>query len=126
MTAPALPTTRLGQLREKVAAAMGDEIVVHADVVEALEPPCYLLGWGAPWLDYMNGCSYVARPAVICVAGRISAAEGMANLERLLEAATPRLALIGPIERVETPSTLDVANITYLTARIILRTTVNL
>jgi hypothetical protein len=119
----------LSKVRQAMAAGLdgitldGVEVVVHADIAESLEPPCYLLSWGVPMLEPMTGCNFTARPAVICVGGRITAADGQANVEYLVQAAIVQLrSLKGyAIDFVEQLVQTEVAGITYLTTRVIYR-----
>ncbi|HSS09736.1 MAG TPA: hypothetical protein VLL25_07620 [Acidimicrobiales bacterium] len=71
-------------------------------------------------------CVYTARPAVICIAGRIEPGPGLEILEGLVADAVVRLRQRWPIERIEIPSASDFAGITYLTARVIVRATITL
>jgi hypothetical protein len=122
----------LGKLRETIYDALsgvlldGTAVFVHRDVTESLEPPCYLLSWGNPMLEPMTGCNFTARPAVICVGGRLNAVEGQTTVEDLIEAAVPRLRGLMPVEYGDQLQQLEVGGITYLASRLTLRTTVNI
>jgi hypothetical protein len=119
----------LSKIREEMAAGLdgvtidGIEVPVHADIVDALEPPCYLLSWGVPMLQPIALCNWTARPAVVCVGARITGADGQANVEYLVQAAIVQLrALKGyAVDFVEQLVQTEVAGITYLTTRVIYR-----
>lgn len=122
--------------RAKLAAALApqddDDPVVLVDLVDALEPPALMLGWGEPWLTPKTGCFYDGRLVVTCVAGRLMPAEGVATLERLVASTLARLraepaAGAWPLDPAgcSGPRVFTIANINYLAARITLRVVVS-
>lgn len=118
----------LGDLRDRVAQALdGGEVAVHREVVESLEPPCYLLSWGQPMLEQLTACNFTARPAVVCVGGRLNAPEGYGTIEQLLQDAIVRVRRLNmPIDLTEQITILEVGGVSYLTSRLTLRTTVTI
>ena len=84
----------LAELRARAADALApladDDPAVHADVLDAVDPPALMLTWDEPWLAVgpatglptMGPAAWAARLAVLCVAGRFEPGPGIAALER--------------------------------------------
>jgi len=114
--------------RVKLAAALApiadDDPTVLSNLVDALEPPALMLGWGEPWLTADTACLSTGRLVVTAVAARLVPGAGVETLERLVDYTLGRLAADGgawPLDSVSGPRLFTVAKIDYLAARIILR-----
>jgi hypothetical protein len=114
--------------RAKLAAALApvidDDPTVLVDLVDALEPPALMLGWGEPWLEPQTACLRTGRLVITAVAGRLVAGAGIDTLEELIDDTLSRLAVdpgAWPLDNVSGPRVFTIANINYLAARITLR-----
>jgi len=114
--------------RSKLAAALApiddDDPDVLVDLVDSIEPPALMLGWGEPWLTPDTACLRTGRLVVTCVAGRLMPGEGVAMLEQLVEYVLGRLVADGgawPLDSVSGPRVFTIANVSYLAARVVLR-----
>lgn len=110
--------------RVKLAAALapiadGDPDVL-VDLVDSLEPPALMLGWGDPWLDPDTQCFDDGLLLVTAVAARLVPGEGVAMLEQLV-AYTRRRLLADPIgwprARWSAPRVFTIGNVNYLASR---------
>jgi len=120
--------TALVDARVKLAAALapvadGDPAVL-VDLVDALEPPALMIGWGEPWLVPDTACLRTGRLTVIAVAGRLVPGAGVATLESLVDYTLGRLA--GdvdpwPLDQVGAPRVFPIGGVSYLAARLTLR-----
>lgn len=114
--------------RSKLAAALdpiddGDPTVL-VDLVDSIEPPALMLGWGEPWLTPDTACLRTGRLVTTCVAGRLVPGAGVETLEQLVEFVLRRLTLDGgawPLDSVSGPRVFTIGNVNYLAARITLR-----
>lgn len=114
--------------RAKLAAALvpldDDDPTVLVDLVDALEPPALMLGWGEPWLRPETACLRTGLLVVTCVAGRLVPGAGIAMLEQLVESTLSRLATDSapwPLDTVTGPRVFVIGNVQYLAARITVR-----
>lgn len=114
--------------RSKLAAALAPatdtDPEVLVDLVDAIEPPALMLGWGEPWLTPDTACLQTGRLVTTCVAGRLVPGAGIEMLESLVHYTLDRLALDGgawPLDTVSGPRVFTVGNINYLAARVTLR-----
>jgi hypothetical protein len=114
--------------RTKLAAALAplddDDPTVLVDLVDALEPPALMIGWGEPWLQPQTACFRTGRLVITAVASRLVPGAGVATLEELVEYTLTQLAADGgawPLDNVGGPRVFTIANINYLAARITLR-----
>jgi hypothetical protein len=114
--------------RAKLAAVLApvddDDPDVLVNLVDSIEPPALMLGWGEPWLTPDTVCLRTGRLVVICVAGRLMPGDGVETLEQLVEYTLNRLATAGgpwPLDNVSGPRVFPVAKTNYLAARITLR-----
>jgi hypothetical protein len=114
--------------RAKLAAALDpiddEDPVVLVDLVDSIEPPALMLGWGEPWLTPDTVCLRTGRLVVTCVAGRLVPGAGVETLEQLVEYVLGRLTSDGgawPLDSVSGPRVFTIANVNYLAARITLR-----
>lgn len=114
--------------RSKLAAVLApiddDDPVVLAELVDQLEPPALMIGWGEPWLTPETACLRTGRLVITCVAGRLVPGSGVETLEQLVESTLGRLAVDGgpwPLDTVSGPRVFTIGNVNYLAARITLR-----
>jgi hypothetical protein len=114
--------------RSKLGAALAPvedtDPVVLVDLVDALEPPALMLGWGEPWLQPQSACLRTGRLVITAVAGRLVPGAGIEALEELVEYTLGTLhADDGPwaLDSVSGPRVFTLSNINYLAARITLR-----
>lgn len=116
------------EARAKLAATLapidsGDPTVLTS-LVDAIQPPALMIGWGEPWLEPDTACFARGRVVVTAVASRLMPGEGVAQLESLVrfvldrvQADTTKWAL----ESVTGPRVFTIASTTYLATRITLR-----
>lgn len=114
--------------RTKLAAALAplseSDPDVLVDLMDAIEPPALMLGWGEPWLTPSTACLREGRMVVTCVASRLVPGAGIETLEGLVDYTLARLLASGdpwPLDNVGAPRVFQVANINFLAARIVLR-----
>jgi hypothetical protein len=114
--------------RAKLAAALAPledtDPTVLVDLVDALEPPALMIGWGEPWLEPQTQCLRQGRLVVTCVAARLIPGAGVETLEQLIEYTLTSLAADGgawPLDSVGGPRVFTIAKTQYLAARITLR-----
>ena len=114
--------------RVKLAAALAplddDDPDVLVNLVDVLEPPALMLGWGEPWLTTDTACLRTGRLIVTAVAGRLVPGAGVETLEQLVEYTLGRLRADGgawPLDLVGAPRVFTIGNVNYLAARITLR-----
>ena len=117
--------------RTKLAAALAPvtdtDPVVLANLVDTIEPPALMLGWGDPWLEPDTACFTWGRLIVTAVAARFLPGDGVAKLEELVSYTLGRLAVdtsSWPLYNVSAPRVFTMAKTNYLAARITLRPTV--
>jgi hypothetical protein len=104
-------------------AADGDPEVL-VDLVDSLNPPALMLGWGEPWLTPETACLRTGRLVTTCVAGRLVPGSGIEVLEELVDYTLGRLAADSgawPLDTISGPRQFTVGNVNYLAARITLR-----
>ena len=117
--------TTMAELREAITATLIDAPVeVHPGPLDAVAGPCLIVGWGDPWLEPGNAAVALAHPAITCVAGRVDVGAGLGALEELVHYAMGKVwqAPMG-IERVEGPAITTFGGVEYLTARVIITST---
>ncbi len=117
--------------RSKLAAALAPvddaDPNVLVDLVDSIEPPALMLGWGEPWLLPDTACLRTGRLVVTCVAGRLVPGSGIEQLEQLITYTSRRLVDdVGkwPLDSVGGPRVFTVGGVNYLAARITLRVTI--
>lgn len=120
--------TSLLDARVKLAAALApvadSDPNVLVDLVDSLEPPALMLGWGEPWLQPETACLQLGRLVVTCVAGRLDPGAGVAALEELIAYTLGRLEAAAepwPLDSVGGPRVFTIGGINYLAARITVR-----
>jgi len=117
--------------RGKLGAALdpltdGDPSVL-VELVDSLEPPALILGWGEPWLEPQTACLAAGRLVVTCVASRLVPGSGIEQLEHLVVYTLGRLSISGdawPLDSISGPRVFTIGNINYLAARIVLRVSI--
>ena len=114
--------------RAKLAAVLApvddDDPTVLVNLVDAIQPPALMLGWGEPWLTPDTACLRTGRLVISCVAGRLVPGAGVEVLEQLVDSTLTRLGADGgpwPLDGVSGPRVFTIGNINYLAARITLR-----
>lgn len=114
--------------RSKLAAVLAPvddaDPDVLVDLVDSIEPPALMLGWGEPWLTPETACLRTGRLVITCVASRLVPGAGVEQLESLVDYTLGRLAADGgawPLDTVSGPRVFTIGNVNYLAARITLR-----
>lgn len=120
----------LTQLREAVAAALdgvSDEWTVHPTLVDAAQPPAFMVTWVEPWLAPASFCESYAELDVIAVAGRLAPDEQYETLEAMVAGVYNALATVDLAPRgTSAPYPMELAQVTYLAARVHVRQPVEL
>jgi hypothetical protein len=121
----------LAEARTKLAAVLAPVADTDPDVlvslVDTLEPPALMIGWGDPWLEPGTSCFHTGRMVVTAVAGRLVPGEGVARLEDLVAYTLDRLKAdtgAWPLISVSGPRVFTMAKTNYLAARVTVRVTV--
>jgi hypothetical protein len=121
----------LTEARDKLAAVLApvadDDPDVLTSLVDSIEPPALMLGWGEPWLEPSTACLRSARMVITCVAARLDPGEGIATLEQLVAFTLDRLAADTaqwPLDNVSGPRVFIIAKTNYLAARVTVRVNV--
>lgn len=121
---------KLGELRAAVADALtpiSEDWTVHPAPVDSLEPPAFVCVWADPWLVPATFCIQTAALEVVCVAARLEPEGNYPTLEAMVDAAN--VALDGArLKAAQTgrPGPFEIAGVTYLSARILVRHSVEL
>jgi hypothetical protein len=116
--------TKLAAVLAPVASSDPDVLV---NLVDSIEPPALMLGWGDPWLEPDTPCLTRGRLVVTCVAARLSPGEGIAKLEDLVAYVLGRLkadAGAWPLDSVSGPRVFVMAKTNYLAVRVTVRVTI--
>jgi len=108
-----------------LAPAVDDDPDVLLSLVDQIEPPALMLGWGEPWLEPMTSCNQTGRLVVTCVASRLAPGDGIAMLEQLVAYTLGRLTSEYQLDNVTGPRVFTIAKTNYLAARVTVRVTVN-
>jgi hypothetical protein len=123
----------LADARAKLAAALAPMLdsdpSVLVSLVDTIEPPALMIGWGDPWLMPDTPCITKGRLVVTAVASRLSPGDGIAQLEDLIAYVLNRLATDGgawPIDSVTGPRVFVMARTNYLAVRITVRVTITI
>ena len=118
--------TALTDLREQVAAvlaAIDPDWAVLPEPVDAVAPPCYMIQAGPdPAGTRRTFCAYDAQLEILVIPGRLTTEGAYPLHETMLDAAVAALETAGlaPYGWLG-PGPLEIAQITYLTARVQLR-----
>jgi hypothetical protein len=124
--------TNLLDAREKLAAllapAADDDPSVLTALVDSLEPPALMIGWAEPSLTPTGPCNYLGRLVVSAVSGRLVPGAGVAALEELKAYTLGRLRAGGGfvVETVGGDRVFPIGGVSYLAARITVRTVITL
>lgn len=120
--------TSLLDARAKLGATLAPVTDTDPEVlttlVDSLEPPALMLGWGEPWLQPDTACITSGRLVVTCVAGRLVPGAGVETLEELVHDTLARLRTATepwPLDNVSGPRVFTIGGVNYLAARITLR-----
>ena len=129
------PVGPLTGLRADTAAALAviPEVVagdwqVHADPVDLLEPPAYMVVWGPdPWGVPHTVCHDTAQLEVVCVSARLTPDATYGVVEAMVDAARAALtaARLRPYAWLG-PAPFEIGQVTYLAARLQIRQPVSL
>jgi hypothetical protein len=100
----------LVEAREKLAAVLApvadDDPDVLVSLVDSIEPPALMIGWGEPWLEPDTACLQTGRLVITAVAARMVPGEGVAKLEDLIAYVLGRLRVdtgAWPLDSVSRP-----------------------
>ncbi len=97
---------------------------VHADTVDAVSPPAFLLQWSDPWFNPSSVCTYNAALTVLCVSARMDPAPGVETLEQMAPAVLEVLpASVAVLEGLP-PAPFEIGGVRYLAARVNVRSNV--
>ena len=118
----------LTEARDKLGAVLAPVLDTDPDVlanlVDSIEPPALMLGWGEPWLEPDTACFATGRLVVTCVSSRLAPGDGIAQLEELVAYTLDRLRADSgawPLEDVSGPRAFTIAKTNYLAARVTVR-----
>jgi hypothetical protein len=121
----------LADARSKLAAALApvadSDPAVLASLVDTIEPPALMIGWGDPWLAPDTSCLTKGRLVVTAVGSRLVPGEGVATLEDLVAYVLGRLAADPspwPLDSVSGPRVFEMARTKYIAVRITVRVTI--
>jgi len=121
----------LTDAREKLAAALAPVASTDPDVlvslVDSIEPPALMIGWGDPWIEPDTVCFMRGRLVITAVAARMAPGEGVAKLEDLVNYVLGRLRAdtgAWPLEQVAQPRAFLMAKTNYIASQITVRTTI--
>ena len=119
--------------REKLAALLApesdDDPAVFTALVDSIEPPALMIGWAEPSLTPTGGaCNYLGRLVISAVATRLVPGAGVADLEELKAYTLGRLRAGGgfAVETVGGDRVFPIGGVSYLAARITVRTVITL
>jgi hypothetical protein len=118
----------LVEVRDKLAAVLAPVADTDPDVltslVDAVEPPALMLGWGDPWLEPGTSCWANALVVITCFASRLAPGDGVAQLEELVAYTLDRLKADPgdwPLNSVSGPAAVTIAKTNYLAAQVSVR-----
>lgn len=115
----------LTELRTTIAGALetvDPDWTVHPAPVDAAQPPAFMLSWAEPWLTPASWCQSYAAVDVIAIAARLEPDAQYETLEAMVAGAYGALAVVDltPVG-TSTPAPMELAQVTYLTARMHVR-----
>lgn len=121
------------EVRDKLGAVLApiadDDPPVLTSVVDSLEPPALMLGWGEPWLETRTSCAFEANLTIWAVAARLMPGEGVATLEQLVSYTLGRLGTepgVWPLESVSGPRVFTIGGTAYIASQINLNVNVTI
>lgn len=116
---------KLGAVLAPVASSDPDVLV---SLVDSIEPPALMIGWGDPWLEPDTSCIRRGRLVITAVASRLVPGEGVAKLEELVGYVLDRLKNDTgqwPLDSVSGPRVMTMAKTNYLAVRVTVRVTIS-
>ena len=120
------------EARDKLAAALApvadDDPNVLTNLVDSIEPPALMIGWGEPWLDFQTPCFSEGLIVVTAVGSRLMPGAGIEQLEALVVYTLDRIRADSPswvFVNVSGPRVFPIAKVTYLAVRITLKVTID-
>jgi hypothetical protein len=116
----------LVDVREALAAVLApvadSDPNVTLSLVDSIEPPALMLGWGEPWIiPAETFCLGQARAVITCVAARLAPGAGQETLEGLVAYVLQRIGTDPSnwnLESVTGPRVFPMAKTAYLAARV--------
>lgn len=115
----------ISDARAKLAAVLAPvdletDPVVLETLVDSVEPPALMIGWGSPWLEHRTACLYNGRLSITAVGARLQPGAGIEQLEQLVGFALGRLHTDRTfvVESVSEIRVLNVAKVPYLAAHL--------
>ncbi|HKY66051.1 MAG TPA: hypothetical protein VJM49_06760, partial [Acidimicrobiales bacterium] len=108
-----------------LAPVADDDPDVLTSLVDSIEPPALMLGWGEPWLEPLTSCNRTGRLVVTCVSSRLALGDGIAQLEQLVDYTLARLTSEYQLDAVSGPRAFTIAKTNYLAARVTVRATIS-
>jgi hypothetical protein len=117
------------KLASILAPVENSDPAVLVSLVDSIQPPALMIGWGEPWLDSLTTCKARGRLVITCVASRLVPGEGIAILENLVAYALDRIAGdsidLWAVDNVTGPRVFSFAKTVYLACRITLTVTID-
>ena len=126
---PAAGVLTITNARVEAAAALApvadDDPEVYPNLVDAVDPPALMVGWGDPWIDTapatMGRTLFRVRLVVWAIAGRLEPDAGVEMLERLVGHVVGRLAdspYPWGLPTASAPAWFTFGNVDYIAARV--------
>jgi hypothetical protein len=113
-------------VRDKLAALLAPILDTDPNVlsslVDTIEPPALMLGWGEPWEEPDTSCFRRGRVIVTCVGSRLVPGEGLAMVETLVDYTHNHVEHVDPtflFELTTGPRVFQMGNTKYLAARML-------
>ena len=98
---------------------------VHADPLDAVQPPCVRLSWAEPWIEAWGQTpTGGARLRCECIAGRFEPGSGYEEIEDLVAhtiAAFTADRYPWPVMYVGAPRAWEAGGVTYLSTQVVVR-----
>ena len=114
-----------------LAPTATDDLEVHIDYPDSVEPPALVIVWADPWLEQpvaMGPCELIANMDVLCVGSRIEPGPGIDQVERLVVYTIDRMRSDvhrWPLRTSQQPREWIIGGPHYLAARLGYRVPVN-
>jgi hypothetical protein len=96
---------------------------------DAVHPPCYILEWNDPWLEFQTPSLWFSQLAIVCVTGRLDPQSGTETLEQMAADVVGRFkadSYSWPQTGSSAPRMLEINGVSLLAARIVYRAPVTL
>jgi len=116
--------------RAKLAAVLAplddDEPPLYDNLVDAIHPPCIMLGWRIPMIDWagQTPCTAFGTLGLTLVGGRIDAAGGVEAIESMYDTVQRRLRADSQGWAMRTDGGIvryEIGNVLYLACRVDVR-----